>query len=71
MIIEFEDHNQDFLRWEIDEDAMVIDCQPFQRRFWCGLNVLNKDALKVGGFVEIDGHHGAMTIKYPIKSIKE
>lgn len=71
MIIEFEDHHQDFLEWEIDENGVVIDSTPFQFKFWGGCQVLNKDELKVGGYVQLKTPRGQIQIKYPIKSIKE
>lgn len=71
MIIEFEDHFQDFLEWKIDKTGIVIDCQPCQSKFWCGCKVLNKDELKVGGYVKLETRYDKIQIKYPIKSIKE
>lgn len=71
MIIEFEDHGQDFLKWEIDEAAIVIDSKPFQFGIWGGCQVLNKDELEVDGYVELKTPCGKIQIKYPINALKK
>ena len=50
-ILEFEDHGQDFLRWELDAKGTVIGCEPFQASTWCGLEVFQPGLLAVGDLV--------------------
>ena len=47
-IIEFEDKGQDFLRWELNEEGVVIDCIPFQGSIWCGKYVFQHEYLYAG-----------------------
>lgn len=49
--IHFEDHHQDFLRWELDAKGKVIGCEPFQASVWLGKHVLNPGGLAVGELV--------------------
>lgn len=39
--LHFEDHGQDFLRWEVDANGVVTDAQPYQAELWAGCTVLN------------------------------
>jgi hypothetical protein len=68
--VEFEDHGQDFLRWDIEEaTGLVFDSQPFQGGVWCGC-LVNMKALAVGErlfYVRDNGR--VMSIKYPLVSI--
>jgi hypothetical protein len=79
-IIEFEDHGQDFLRWEIDSLGKIINCWPCQASIWCKYIVMNVRSLEVGGmarickltrlsFTKIDVND--LIIKYPINNISE
>lgn len=39
--LHFEDHGQDFLRWDIDAEGTVTDAQPYQADIWKGCVLLN------------------------------
>jgi hypothetical protein len=61
--IHFEDNGQDFLRWLITDEGMVVDCQPFQAHVWTGTKVLNHQIINPGAqlFVQLkDGHEIAI-----------
>ncbi|GKT19760.1 hypothetical protein AVHY2522_23665 [Acidovorax sp. SUPP2522] len=47
-VVAFEDHGQDFLRWELDANGTVIGCEPFQASIWCGNVVIDHEKLVVG-----------------------
>ena len=49
--IHFEDHGQDFLRWELDVNGKVIGCEPFQASAWRGLKVFQPSLIAVGDLV--------------------
>lgn len=49
--IHFEDHGQDFLRWELDANGKVIGCEPFQFATWRGVKVFQPSLLAVGDLV--------------------
>lgn len=70
--IHFEDHHQDFLRWEIDGKGKVIGCEPFQRAVWVGKEIIQPARLEVGSKVEIydSFDKSFMSIKYPIAKIE-
>ena len=46
--ITFEDHGQDFSEWYV-RDGIVIDCQPYQGRFWVGTRLEYPDGPLVEG----------------------
>jgi hypothetical protein len=71
--ITFEDHGQDFLKWDIDEKGNVIDCRPFQAWIWCNKIVTNHTQLKVGGYVKNKDirTNEIGEIRYPIIAITE
>lgn len=70
-IIEFEDHGQDFLRWHLDKDGVVIESQPFQNFAWKGLAVFEIDNLKPGSIVYYSrpGEKDVKSIRYPLISV--
>lgn len=72
MRITFEDHGQDFLTWQLDNNGVVVDCTPFQASHWCGGEVVELAALKVGECVRFrrPGDAVWITIRYPIASIE-
>jgi hypothetical protein len=72
MRITFEDHGQDFLTWQLDNNGIVVDCEPFQATFWCGMEVVEFAALKVGDCVRYRRHGDAVwsDIRYPIAAIE-
>ncbi len=45
LTVRFRDDKQDFLEWDID-DAVVVDCRPFQADVWKGYQVINKTIAK-------------------------
>lgn len=70
--IHFEDHDQDFLTWTIDEEGVVIDCQPFQLSVWRGTKVVNHMGLKPGQLVHIEDENDperTRHIKYPVEKV--
>jgi hypothetical protein len=67
-IIEFEDHGQDFLSWEI-ERGVVTCSRPFQSWCWNGLKVDMRKA-QVGRPLPVVLQSGEATqIKYPVRKI--
>lgn len=72
--ITFEDHGQDFLRWDIAETGEVRNCKPMQGWLWDGRKVLNLDQLKVGGFAVVSCNEAGrrrMQLRYRIESIEK
>lgn len=68
--IYFEDHGQDFLRWEIDAKGKVIGCEPFQASHWCGLEVWQPSLLRAGDLVHFfDGDGQSRHIKYRLERV--
>lgn len=74
--VEFEDHGQDFIWFDI-KGGWVIGCYPFQSSVWEGRLVVNSSLPKVGGCIEITARErkkgelpDLMTIKYPIKQVR-
>jgi hypothetical protein len=68
-LIEFQDHQQDFLVWTVDEAGIVLESWPFQTDVWRGLKVVNLATLKVGSVVDcLRGGRGA-SVKYPVQAI--
>lgn len=66
--IHFEDHGQDFLRWEIDAKGKVIGCEPFQASYWCGLEVWQPSLLRAGDLVHfLDRDGQSRRIKYRLE----
>ena len=73
-ILEFEDHGQDFLRWELDAKGRVIGCGPFQAFSWVGCQVLVFEKLKAGDslFYERRSKSGGCSggsIRYPLAKV--
>ncbi|TWC74432.1 hypothetical protein FBY10_101122 [Pseudomonas sp. SJZ103] len=71
-LIEFQDHQQDFLVWTVDESGIVTRSWPYHTDLWAGVRIVNLASLKVGGMVEFfrDGDTRDQSIKYPIRSIQ-
>lgn len=67
--IHFEDHGQDFLRWEVDAHGVVIDSLPYQGHIWNGSVLINN--AEPGGIVAfvsaLDGQR--RTIRYPVAKV--
>ena len=72
MHITFEDHGQDFLTWQLDNNGIVVDCLPFQALQWCGIEVAEPKALKVGECLRFRcrGDGVWCSIRYPVASIE-
>ncbi len=70
-LITFEDHGQDFLKWLINEDNVIVHCEPFQSWLWNGRKVLT-ETLVVGGNIKFvtNTYPEGIELKYPIKSIE-
>ena len=72
--LEFEDHGQDFLTWDLDAKGKVIGCEPFQASVWLGLNVMCFQKLKAGNTVfyehrDTAGKCYGSSINYPLKKV--
>lgn len=67
--IEFEDHGQDFLEWDIAEDGRVLESRPYQSEVWTQYRVVNPCGLQAGSKVKIKHLNltSPITIKYPVK----
>lgn len=70
MDIEFEDHGQDFLRWTLDKNGMVIDSD-MQARFWVGGHVADYRNLMahVPPMYQSKVYGGIRHVNYPLKKI--
>lgn len=73
-ILEFEDHGQDFLRWELDAKGRVIGCGPFQAFAWVGCQVLVFEKLKAGDILFYErrsksGECSGGSIRYPLAKV--
>lgn len=67
--IEFSDHGQDFLEWDINERGTVVESRPFQHWVWSGCKVLNTPRVKRR--VRILTKSGdKVFIKYPLISVR-
>ncbi len=67
--VEFEDHGQDFLEWDI-QDGVVVDCRPYQGWLWKGTKVHNT-SIKAGDILDITTSElGRTTLKYPIAKVR-
>lgn len=63
----FEDHGQDFLRWEV-EGGVVVSSEPFQSSVWKGCKILKADS---GEKVTIERKGRVLEVAYPVESIDE
>ena len=71
MRIHFEDHGQDFLTWQLNNSGVVVDCAPYQARFWVGGLVEGHENLKAGDLVCFRNERGdALTLRYRVASIE-
>lgn len=69
--IHLEDRGQDFLRWDIDQYGVVVECQPFQAWVWNGTKVTNFESLGPGDILQIIDREGReTTLNYPCVSIE-
>lgn len=70
--VHFEDHGQDFLRWEINAKGKVIGCEPFQAAHWCGLEVWQPALLRAGDLLHfLDREDDSMRhIKYRLARVE-
>lgn len=72
LTIKFEDHGQDFLEWDIDQNGIVTDCRPYQKRVWVGHQVHSPETLQPGSLVSYTSHRpsiGRGQIKYKVLAI--
>lgn len=67
--IEFEDHGQDFLFWDVDQKGVVIGCEPFQASIWGGKQITNFTSIQVGSHPQIKIDGVDTPIKYEIISM--
>jgi len=51
-LVVFQDNDQDFLVWQLDQDGVVTRSWPFQTDVWAGTKVLNVASLKHDGVVK-------------------
>ena len=68
--VEFEDHQQGFLRWVII-GGEVVNCQPFQADIWVGCKILFSHDILPGEKIHFrDKDTGYINyIKYPIEKV--
>ena len=74
--VEFQDQGQDFLTWTlkpIKHDYEVVDCKPFQRRFWVGCIVYGPAHIKPGCHLQFFKPESSTpyNIRYPVIAIRE
>lgn len=69
MVIEFQDHGQDFLHWNLDKRGYVIESA--QGWIWLGSRVTNMRELAPGSIVSFvrKRDEGTHTIKYPLTKV--
>jgi hypothetical protein len=67
--VEFEDHGQDFLEWDIVNDE-VVDCRPFQGWVWKGSKILNLSTGPGDNLMIIPPKGDRMLMKEPIAKVK-
>lgn len=67
--ITFKDEGQDFLRWYINPDGVVMDCQPYHGRLFVGKKITNKD-LTLNSYVKYVSNGEERTINYPIAQLE-
>lgn len=65
LVIEFEDHGQDFLKWHLDKHGEVLHSEPFQSFFWNG-KFVNIGLLQVGKKVHLINED--RYVNYPLKN---
>jgi len=66
--IHFEDHGQDFLRWDVDANGVITDSQPYMAGTWVGLQVLQRpEPGQLVGFRNRDGL--VKQIKYAVSKV--
>jgi hypothetical protein len=67
--VHFEDHGQDFLRWDVDEKGVVTASYPFQSDLWAGCVLV--DNAKPGQRLRIFSHtlRREMTVAYPVTKV--
>lgn len=71
MTLHFEDHGQDFLRWELDRNGKVLASKPFQGSIWKGVKVLQPQLSRKGSIVRFvrPGESEEKTIRYPLTKV--
>lgn len=72
-VLHFEDHGQDFLRWELDAKGKVIGCEPFQGFVWKGKYVMGHEQLQAGATVHYrtkGESTSASNIRYPLARVE-
>ncbi|UVM52174.1 hypothetical protein LOY38_09110 [Pseudomonas sp. B21-015] len=69
-LIEFQDHQQDFLIWTVDEAGVVLKSWPYQTDIWRGLTVTNLATLRAGGPVEYKMRGLVGSVKYAVQSLQ-
>ena len=62
----FEDDGQDFLQWYINDEGIVVDCQPSQGRTWVGMKIVPDEYVKGDHLKFVRGGF----LKHKIKSIR-
>lgn len=71
-VLHFEDHGQDFLRWELDAKGLVIGCEPFQGFVWKGKRVIGHEGLRPGDIVHYHSSGESTSggcIRYPLQDV--
>ncbi len=70
--IYFEDHGQDFLSWTVNEQGIVVECEPFQSWLWVGARVLGANHLCRGDVVDFmhKGGEPVKTLNYRVERVQ-
>lgn len=68
-IIHFKDDGQDFLRWYVAANGVVVCSEPFQTFVWAGTVMLN---VRVGRFPTVRSNEGHIrTVKHRVTKVEE
>lgn len=68
-IIHFKDDGQDFLRWYVAANGVVVCSEPYQTWMWAGTVMLN---VRVGRFPTVRSNEGHIrTVKHRVTKVEE
>lgn len=71
-IVHLHDDGQDFLRWYLNGNGIVVKSEPFQTSIWKGTKVLNHVNLRPGGILHIQCKDiGITTLNYRCEKVEE
>jgi hypothetical protein len=69
LIVQLEDHGQDFLEFDVDKDNVIIEARPFQGWLWRGRKIL-QGRIRRGMKLKLQkpGEH-VLTLNYPVRAV--